>query len=121
MKQVWIASDGEQFDTEEECELHEMMPSHDVLNGMRLLGMDYRELSVSQKDKESWNRLARDAWYIRLNNAEAVKWLRKIGLYTNHIFPDKCGTFCCAEDTDEWVCIEDLLDELAKIRRKLTE
>lgn len=121
MKQVWIASDGEQFDTEEECKLHEMMPSHDVLNGMRLLGMDYRELSVSQKDKESWNRLARDAWYIRLNNAEAVKWLRKIGLYTNYIFPDKQGTFYYDENIGEWVCIEDELEILAKVRRKLTE
>ena len=121
MKQVWIASDGEQFDTEEECKLHEMMPSHDVLNGMRLLGRGFRELNVSQKDKESWNRLAEDVFFVRLDNAEAVKWLGQIGDYIGCNFPDKQGTFYYDENIGEWVCIEDQLEELARIRRKLTE
>lgn len=121
MKQVWIASDGEQFDTAEECKLHEMMPSHDVLNGMRLLGMDYRELSVSLKDKESLRQLANDIWYIRLNNEEATKWLKKIGEYINRSLPDKRGTFYFDVELYAWVCIEDELEFLAEARRKLTE
>ena len=36
-------------------------------------------------------------------------------------FPAKLGTFLWDAEYGKWVCIEDLLDELAKICRKLTE
>lgn len=119
--EYYLASDGERFYTAEECMIHEMMPSHDVLDGMRLLKEDFSEVVVSQKDEKIWDGLAEDVYFVRLDNEEAVKWLEKIGSYIGCTFPNKRGTFYYNESGNDWCCIEDQLEYLAKIRRALTE
>lgn len=122
MKHVefWVSDDGTHFASEDECENYEMWPSHDVLEGMRLLGSEFSEVIVEGDRKDiSWEMAAYHIRYIRLDSTVSINWLQKLGDYTGLEFPNKRGTFYW--DGEQWCCIEDQLEELARIRRKLTE
>lgn len=121
MKKVeyWMANDGTFFNSEKECRDYEMTPSADVKDGLRLLGKKFEPMLLSAD--EDWRGFALRISYASITNAPALNWMKQLSSTAKVPLPAKLGTFYWDAGYAQWICIEDLLDELAKIRRKLTE
>lgn len=121
MKHVeyWLADDGTRFEEAGKCEVYERMRSKGLIEGLKLLDKDYYE--VTYKYGDSLDTFADKIVYVKANNKDALDWLTWLADSTGVPLPAKIGTFFFDTEYDEWICIEDLLDEFAKIRRKLTE
>lgn len=115
----WVADDGTVFNSEKECRAYEMIPSTDVRNGLRLLDRDFEQILYHPTEYEPWTSFAGRIAYVNIISMTSLNWMKQLSDYTETPLPAKLGTFYI--DDGSWVCIEDLLDELAKIRRKLTE
>ena len=125
MKHVeyWLAKDGTRFDDEQECEAYERMPSIDVVDGLKLLDEDFCEMTLKKGDSNlqlALDTLAHRVMYAKVSTQVALDWLEGLADYTGASLPKKIGTFFWDAEYEGWICIEDLLDELAVIRRKLT-
>ena len=121
MKHVeyWLADDGTRFEDEDECKSYEMMPPNDVVDGLKLLDRYLCEMTL--KSDEFWGTFADRIMYVKISNQAALDWLKKLSEFTGVSLPGKIGTFFYDPKYDRWICTEDLLDNLAVIRRKLTE
>lgn len=121
MKHVeyWLADDGTRFEEAGICEVYERMQSKGLIEGLKLL--DENCCEVTYKDGDYLDDFAGKFKYIKVSNKAALDWLLWLAEFTGTPLPAKLGTFFWDAEYGKWVCIEDLLDGLAVIRRKLTE
>lgn len=112
IRTIYIADDGEEFDSKEECKAHEELiasPSSESLL------MADKDLNVV---KNTGNNVESKAYYIQIKNQKAIDWLAWVSEEWGCSVPNKIGCFYYVDgwSEDGWNDIQEKFDAVKKIK-----
>ena len=112
IRTIYIADDGEEFDSKEECKAHEELvasPSSESLL------MADKELNII---KNTGNAVESKAYYIQIKDQKAIDWLAWVSEGWGCSVPNKIGCFYYIEGWSDgsWNDIQEKFNELDKIK-----
>ena len=112
IRTIYIADDGEEFDSKEECKAHEELiasPSSESLL------MADKELNII---KNTGNAVESKAYYIQIKDQKAIDWLAWVSDGWGCSVPNKVGCFYYDDGwcKEGWKDIQEKFDAVNKIK-----